>query len=244
MKIGLVDVKTGVEGLGEGRILKVFLVSKLSLFDANFGCFFDLNGCGVFLSTERKCPSLTPPVMSLPQADPDGLRVSGSPSCKDTVYLLCPCPRVVREEGMYGVPRLCALGLPTILLFSSLVRELFIIGTARPWHPQSRKRPGTEEFISVSLGRSRPLPALHLLVISSPKPCLRSTRLLPQQGRTPPPPSAPEDWLLSSTFYPEILTPLWKKHFITHVQLAPNEMMSFLCLMASNVCHLFFCVLS
>lgn len=92
----------------------------------------------------------------------------GSPSCKDTVQVLCPCLQVVREVSTSDVASLCALGLPTALSSSSLVRELFLI-TVRPWHSQAGKRPGTEEFISIPFGRLRPLPALHLLVSSSPK---------------------------------------------------------------------------
>lgn len=36
------------------------------------------------------------------------------------------------------------------------------------------------------------------------------------------------------------LKTIMEKHFITHIQLASNEMINFSCIMASNVCLLFF----
>lgn len=121
--------------------------------------FLTLTCAGSFFPRRGNIP-LTPAMASLLQAGPDGL-----PVVKTQCRMLCACPQVVREVSMYDVARVCALGLPTALSFVRLVRELFLIGTVRPWRPQAGKRPRTEEFISIPLRRRRPLPALHLLVI-------------------------------------------------------------------------------
>lgn len=60
--------------------------------------------------------------------------------------------------------RMCALH--TAIHSRRRERWLDLIGTARPWHTQAGRRPGTEEFICIPLGRPRPPPAWHLLVIS------------------------------------------------------------------------------
>lgn len=60
--------------------------------------------------------------------------------------------------------RICALC--TVIYSRRRERWLDLIGTARPWHAQAGRRPETEEFICIPLGRHRPPPAWHLLVIS------------------------------------------------------------------------------
>lgn len=155
-----------------------------------------------------------------------------APSCKDTVQVLCPCPQVVREVSMYDVARVCALGLPTALSFVRLVRELFLIGTVRPWHPQAGERPRTEEFISIPLRRRRPLPALHLLVICRRGPHFLTTMFQKRQatvsvGKDNTPSISPWGLAFVFNFLPRDLNTVMEKHFITHVQLAPNGTMSF-----------------
>lgn len=103
-----------------------------------------------------------------------------------------------------------------------------------------RTRPGTEWFVTTRSGTGSHLPELLA--------CDLSLRLQPgqvptglgalRQGGTQAPPVSPG---LAFIFLPHRqLKTVMEKHFITHVQLASNEMINFSCIMASNVCLLFF----